>query len=243
MSARVITFKALLERTAGRIGLTVDYAAGSLFLQNAPTLAQYLSDASRKAWQAYAWPESLTEQDLVTPTNGYLIPWETVGSGSYAEIWSLNPLTAGNARKLGFTNNVNGLVINFGDRPPSGGTVFLRFRGDAPVYSYTTLTGTETAGDIAYNTADGNCYGALVNSPGTDVTNSAKWALQPVLLILAQALQALAHSDWLLAAGQAEAAVGGDGEGGVRAAALDQLDDEWGDLIKGDPNFSRRGRR
>jgi hypothetical protein len=238
MSARTITFKALLERTAGRIGITVDYTAGSRFLLEAPALAQYLSDASRQSWDAYAWPESLTDTPDFAPTDQYLIPWDNVGKGSYQEVWNTNPDTDRNARKLGISNRAAGLVIDFSDRPAAGNTVYLRYRGDAPVYSYSAYDGgtAYVAGDVVYYSTDGNCYMAIASTTGNAPTDDTKWTLQPVLLILAPAMQHYGRASWLIAAGQTDASRNANGE------ALDSLDDEWGKLAAQDSKFRHKGR-
>lgn len=203
MSARTITFRELSKRLARRQGQTWTDADTPLDGEKTK-YAQFLSDASRVCWDAWPWPEAVIELEDFTLTDGYLVPWASISNASWAEVWTANPSKAEEARRLDHTQGVNGLELVKPWRQALQ-QVFVRCRPDAPMYSWEAFDGGGTdylRGDVVYDAESGNCFAAVVDAPGADLTNPTKWALQPVLLILAASMVCLAQADYKISQGE-----------------------------------------
>jgi len=68
-----------------------------------------------------------------------------------------------------------------------------------PVFTSTAIVGgtTYTPGAVAYQSADGHVYCALVSALGSDYADATKWAPLPVLAALAEPVKNLALADWM----------------------------------------------
>lgn len=227
MAQQVITFKKLLYRTGYRVGATPNDSDTETFgTSTAPQLAVYLTDAMRKCWEMFPWPETLVKLEDYTLGAEGLIAWADVKMARWVTVWSgdpeAEPGTSPQAAQLPARLTASGWVVP--KRVYTDGTVCVFYRPEPPEYTHVVhdAGGSYVTGDLVYDRAGtGHCYKALVDDPGTDLTDEEEWQVQVVLKVLAEGAARYAHADHLLERGLEEKAPL------VEAKALEAMEDGW----------------
>ncbi len=200
---RAVSYKSVLYGVATRLGIDPT----TLQTTTAASLAEYITEAVRHAWEMCLWPEWTFIQERTPVAN--VVSLDQAGQTAIGEVlgvWATNPDATDYAQELNFELKAEGIFI-----PDATATVWVKFTGMAPEFSASEYAPTTAyaAGDVVYfapttpaQAGQGECYMALQATTGNLPTVATHWALQVVPKVLGKMVKHAALASALREDGQ-----------------------------------------
>lgn len=235
MSGLRQTFSSLLFELLGNRLNMVDDATGALSATLGKQIRALglLNNAMRTIWEkprgkGWVWPWTV-QSKTVTLTAG-AISLTDLDYPIFFSVWNTNPdAVDATAWNIPARWGVDGIVPS----DQSLGSYFVFYIPRAPEYTLTAVAGATTyqPEDLVLG-ADGECYRALTSALGSEISDTAKWAVQPVYKHFQSAVVHQSQAAWFYGLNNFEAAALMDREGEIDMADL------WTGISKQQRNFT-----